>query len=823
MNPQERDRRPIRSADLEVHAAKQDTSFRLTEQPAEVPDHAGTVPVQHASVPPSATLVDLLGDLHRTGEHVSVSHRDPAGVFRSRIVPAGVDTYITIAEHISGDVWHGVNPVRAAATGRGTAADVTRLAALWADLDVKPGAMASMEDAEAVITDLSVMLNTPPAYVVHTGHGLHPYWLLDDDEHLQLTTDLARDAAVALLARWRRLVTRVAAAHDGTVDAVFDLPRVLRSPGTTNHKAEPVPVRVQARGGYPLDVDAVQETFRAYGIEEWPEDRQTLGDVVTARTNWPTTTHTCGYVHTMIDAWTTDAPAPGGGRHHWAFNRLIRLACARRLGCVTDTDFTAAANLLQRRLDQLRAHDGLRPGEVAADLPYAFDVAERKSDEQARGELGGHTHEPSSDLLDLIASSTPMPPAAAPAPETPVVDVDAFAVAEEVRKLRIRDRGRTAYALEKAATDPADPFDAGLLAEILARPPEPPHRVEGLIPSNAATLVVAQRKTGKTTFNLNLARALLTGEDFLGRFAVEPIVGRVSILNFEVAGAQLARWAADVGLDPDRLHLVNLRGRRNPLAHPADRAVLAQLLHSLNVETLIVDPFSGAYVGQSQNDAGEVGAWLRDLDLFARTEVGAHDLILNAHAGWDAERTRGASALEDWADSIVTLTKGKDDDDGRYMRAIGRDVDVDEDGLTYDPITRTLSMAGTGSRRAKVGTEKVAFLVSAVHGVVSASPGVNGTEVGDILRRQKVAFRKGEENKALSAAVEQGILRFDTGARGAKLYYPIKVPHLPHVPPRPPAGEPVTSPGPLFIGGPGGVGSSNPDLPRSTHTTAASS
>jgi hypothetical protein len=70
-------------------------------------------------------------------------------------------------------------------------------------------------------------------------------------------------------------------------------------------------------------------------------------------------------------------------------------------------------------------------------------------------------------------------------------------------------------------------------------------------------------------------------------------------------------------------------------------------------------------------------------------------VVLSAHAGWNGERARGASALEDWADSIITMTKD-DSEDGtgeRYLRAIGRDVDLEEDRLDYDPRTRTLTLA----------------------------------------------------------------------------------------------------------------------------------
>lgn len=193
-------------------------------------------------------------------------------------------------------------------------------------------------------------------------------------------------------------------------------------------------------------------------------------------------------------------------------------------------------------------------------------------------------------------------------------------------------------------------------------------------------------------------------------------------------------------------------------------------LRSRNVETLIVDPFGRAFDGASQNDAGEVGAWLVDLDRFAREEVGALDLILAAHAGWNGERTRGSSALEDWADVIVTLTRGEGDDATRYLRASGRDVDLDEDALAYDPITRTLTMAGTGSRQRAKDTRKLAYLSVLVVRLARATPGIGVAELTKTLRTMDDAptFRDRDVSTAAKYAVEQGLLRTEGAGPGLK-------------------------------------------------------
>jgi hypothetical protein len=341
----------------------------------------------------------------------------------------------------------------------------------------------------------------------------------------------------------------------------------------------------------------------------------------------------------------------------------------------------------------------------------------------------------------------------------------------EANRLRVRDAARDAYALEKAAANPAPPFDAGTLEEILARPPRPPARIEELLPWEAAMLLVAQRKCGKTTTELNLARSLLTGEDFLGKFGVRKIDGCVGFLNYEVSADQIGKWADEHHIDRKRLFLVNLRGRRNPLSHPDDRARLTNMLRDHDTEALFVDPFGRAYSGISQNDPGEVTSWLTELDRFARTDVAALDIIMSAHAGWDGERTRGASALDDWADSIVTLVRGKDDDEKtRYLRATGRDVEIEEDKLDYDHDTRTLTLSGSGSRRKATADQKVSVLVPEVVAIVRREPGLNGSEIEVALRDKGVSFQKGVERLALKSAVQLGWIRAEPRGR-AKHYF----------------------------------------------------
>jgi hypothetical protein len=243
-------------------------------------------------------------------------------------------------------------------------------------------------------------------------------------------------------------------------------------------------------------------------------------------------------------------------------------------------------------------------------------------------------------------------------------------------------RGRTLRRTLRACRRPGR-RDAGTLAELLARPVSTQWRIDGLLPADGRMLWSAQRKAGKTTATGNLARSALTGEPFLGRFDVEKIDGRVIALNYEVTGEQYARWMDDIGVPQHRLYVVNLRGRRNLLADDEGRGELVELIRAQEGQILIVDPFGRAFTGKSQNDVAEVTPWLARLDEVAE-KAGVTELILTAHAGWDGERTRGSSALEDWPDSIVNMTRDEDTD-ARFIKADGRDVDVPEDRLTTTP------------------------------------------------------------------------------------------------------------------------------------------
>ncbi len=82
-----------------------------------------------------------------------------------------------------------------------------------------------------------------PSIVVHSGHGLHAYYLLREEWTLE--TDAERAQAAQLVRRLQGAVRRNAAARGWHLDAVSDLARVLRLPGTWNFKTPDAPALCQ--------------------------------------------------------------------------------------------------------------------------------------------------------------------------------------------------------------------------------------------------------------------------------------------------------------------------------------------------------------------------------------------------------------------------------------------------------------------------------------------------------------------------------------------------------------------------------------------------
>ncbi|ACL04305.1 hypothetical protein Dalk_2612 [Desulfatibacillum aliphaticivorans] len=123
---------------------------------------------------------------------------------------------------------------------RGKANSVVGIPGLWLDLDiVGPGhAETSIpEDREAAMTFLEG-LPWKPTLLVNSGGGVHAYWLFK--EPWIFDDEKERIEAQELSARFQLHVRNLAKeTHGWNLDNTSDLARLLRVPGSLNHKSEP--------------------------------------------------------------------------------------------------------------------------------------------------------------------------------------------------------------------------------------------------------------------------------------------------------------------------------------------------------------------------------------------------------------------------------------------------------------------------------------------------------------------------------------------------------------------------------------------------------
>lgn len=307
--------------------------------------------------------------------------------------------------------------------------------------------------------------------------------------------------------------------------------------------------------------------------------------------------------------------------------------------------------------------------------------------------------------------------------------------------------------------------DVVRLEDFLAVPDEPTaYRIGDLWPAGGRVLLAAQYKAGKSSMVGNVARSLADGAAFLDRFEVQR-ADRVVLVDNELDPRTLRRWLRDQNIaNPDRVDLVTLRGRVSAfnIIDAATRARWVDLIGSADV--LILDCLRPVLDALGLSEDKEAGRFLVAFDALL-TEASIGDALLVHHAGHGGERSRGDSRLRDWPDAEWRLVRDGDEPDApRYFTAFGRDVDVKESRLIFEPLDRSLRLDGGSRRDAKI--DEAAGQVVDV--LADQERPLSGREVVKLL--DGVATRRQVE-AALRRLVETGQVLTEEGPRNARLHF----------------------------------------------------
>ena len=258
---------------------------------------------------PTTTLLKLIGYTETDQVVLSTSNGD--NQMRSHQTKNLQEANNITGNKTTESLWFNVNKMRELQQNkRGSIEDVTQLTALYADLDIAENKIPTQEAAENIINDLSQALGTPPAAIVGTGGGLHPYWPITEGTNTK--------SAATLLKRWRVLVEDTARDHGGTTDNVFDLTRMLRAPGTHNHKYNP-PIKTtlteeEPDGWESLTLDDAHDRLTDIGIPT-PANNQALQHDPNS-TPVGTLAHLpdgepCGHFNNMQNTWNRQLQEEG--------------------------------------------------------------------------------------------------------------------------------------------------------------------------------------------------------------------------------------------------------------------------------------------------------------------------------------------------------------------------------------------------------------------------------------------------------------------------------------------------------------------------------
>jgi hypothetical protein len=238
-------------------------------------------------------------------------------------------------------------------------------------------------------------------------------------------------------------------------------------------------------------------------------------------------------------------------------------------------------------------------------------------------------------------------------------------------------------------------------------PAETCWRVKEWAPVDSRTLLTAQYKAGKTTLTINFVKSLVTGEPFLGVAEVTPVDGPVLVIDAEMSSRQLDDWYRQHAIPRDDLVFpLPLRGKLSAfnILDLTVRAEWAARFRALGIRYVVLDCVRPFFDVLGLDEQHEAGRFLVAFDALL-VEADVREALVVQHMGHGGERARGDSRFLDWPDTIWRLTRRTSaPESGRYISAYGRDVNIPESALQFNPAWRQLTLTG-GSRQDAITEE----------------------------------------------------------------------------------------------------------------------
>lgn len=147
---------------------------------------------------------------------------------------------------------------------RASATQVAGIPGLWADIDINGGPQGQTDkapDLEAAMELARCLIE--PTLLVASGYGLQAWWLFE--EPWIFTNEAEREQANRLALGFQSALKAQAKDAGFSIDSTADLARLMRLPGTLNHKAtKPAVVSLVDHEGSTHDVEALHRIAHAF-------------------------------------------------------------------------------------------------------------------------------------------------------------------------------------------------------------------------------------------------------------------------------------------------------------------------------------------------------------------------------------------------------------------------------------------------------------------------------------------------------------------------------------------------------------------------------
>jgi len=337
---------------------------------------------------PFQELLERLG--REASDPLVICYQSATQGFRTKqTTVAHSDLVVETLNDLGVNIWYEINPSNVGT--RAKAENITRLSALWIDIDFKESGVQSPDNAHQLVALVAELIGVEPTAVISSGHGLQPYWAIDPEE------EFTQEMAAGVLQRWGGFVRWVAQSQGGELDSVFDLPRIFRSPGSINLKQPENPVRVTAEfpeNWRPLSLTEIDEVLIAHGftsVATMPESFE----LVSAHKDWEFAPSDCAWVgHLTASMRPQQAPK---SRHGWMLQQLIKLNAAHRNGCITEQTARELVSLINQQFELFLALPPAREpntNELVAANKWAVARVETFDEDKLSSELRGHLHSP---------------------------------------------------------------------------------------------------------------------------------------------------------------------------------------------------------------------------------------------------------------------------------------------------------------------------------------------------------------------------------------------------------------------------------------------